>query len=284
MVRFVAYAINRRGATSDAALALPIDTFNTDFIVLDYSTRSGLSTRSNFLVYAAFDMTTVTITPTSSLQGSRPADVPFDITLNQGDGFLAVADTLAALSGSTVVADKPIGMANGHGCADVPETARACDHLYEIAQPVQTWGTEIGVVGLPLRTGGTIYRVVAAKDTTEVTLNGTGTIVATDGSGNTAAVLVAIGENGGGGGGGGGKGGKKGRGHGDDDDDNDSGKKGGKKGGDDDDDGKGGKGKGGKKGSNSDSSDSESSKHHKNEGGKRIGGTSNAHGAGRTGT
>jgi IgGFc binding protein len=131
---FVAYVINRKGFTSDAALALPIDTFNTEFIVSDHP--GSVNGATNFLVYAAFDMTTVTITPKANLKGNRPAGVAFGITLSRGEGFLASAQlTATSLAGSSVTADKPIGMANGHECANIPPIARACDHIFEIAQP-----------------------------------------------------------------------------------------------------------------------------------------------------
>ena len=129
---FIAYTINRKRFTSDAALALPIDTFNTEFIVSDIAVDRS-DALALFLVYAAFDATTVTITPTSNLTGGQAAGVPFDDVLNRGEGYLSEGPR--SLAGSIVSADKPIGMVNGHLCANVPSQFAACDHIYEVAQP-----------------------------------------------------------------------------------------------------------------------------------------------------
>ncbi|MCK7517844.1 MAG: IgGFc-binding protein [Ignavibacteriales bacterium] len=75
--------------TSDAALALPVDTYNTEFIALTYHSTLVSSDRSMFAVTAAFNNTTVTITPSNSIVGGYSAGVPFDITLNKGEGFQA---------------------------------------------------------------------------------------------------------------------------------------------------------------------------------------------------
>lgn len=48
----------------------------------------------------------------------------------------------------------------------------ACDHIYEVAQPVQSWGLNSAAANLPNRPNGTIYRIVASEDNTEVSING----------------------------------------------------------------------------------------------------------------
>ena len=167
---FVTYMINRRDATTDAALGLPVDTMNTEYVVMDYTGPNG---RSEFLVYAAFDATTVTITPNIALVG-REAGTPFEVQLNRGEGYLAQSATSSStdsLTGSIVSASRPVGMTNGHQCANIPPFITACDHIFEVAQPVQTWGIEVGVANLPQRTQGSIYRVVVSEDNTVVTID-----------------------------------------------------------------------------------------------------------------
>jgi hypothetical protein len=169
---FVAYMVNRQPFTTDTALGLPVDTMNTEFIVIDYNPRFG---GSQFLVYAAFDDTNVTITPTTNMVG-RSAGTPFNVELNRGEGYYARSATLDAtnsLTGTTISSTRPVGMANGNVCTQVPGGTASCDHIFEVAQPVQTWGLEIGVANLPQRPGGSIYRVVASEDSTAVTLDGT---------------------------------------------------------------------------------------------------------------
>ena len=166
---FVAYLINRRDFTSDAAMALPVDTMNTEYIVADYQ---SVVQGAQFVVFAAFDNTTVTITPTANMVG-RPAGVPFNVTLNTGEGYYGEASGPGVtLTGTIVSSDLPVGMSNGSFCANVPTGTAACDHLFEVAQPVASWGDMVVVANLPLRPNGTIYRILASTDNTTVTQDG----------------------------------------------------------------------------------------------------------------
>jgi IgGFc binding protein len=129
-VEFTMYLINRAIASTDAALALPVDTFNSEYIVMDYNTISGFDSYS--LVYAAFDGTTVLIQPPEGL------GQPFEVFLNRGEGYLQALSV--SQTGTIISSDRPVGVVNGNECANVPTHILACDHLYEVAHPVQTWG------------------------------------------------------------------------------------------------------------------------------------------------
>jgi hypothetical protein len=158
---FVAYMMNVQSATSDAALALPIDALNTEYIVLDWPTSDG-----EFAVFAAFDDTNVTITLSSAF-GSRPAGIPFTIQLDRGQGYFASS---ATFSGTRISADRPVGLSNGNRCTNI--VRGACDHIFEVAPPLQTWGMSIPVANLPGRPLGSIYRIVASADGTTVSQDG----------------------------------------------------------------------------------------------------------------
>lgn len=169
-LEFVAYAINRATATSDAALALPVDTFNTKYIAAGY--RPAF-VAGQFTVVAAFDNTQVTITPSTALSPGRPAGVPFSVTLNRGQGiYFASAGVGLDLTGTIIEATRPVGVSNGDACTQVPNGTVACDHLFEVAQPVQSWGLEVPVANLPLRTAGSIYRILASENGTTVFRDG----------------------------------------------------------------------------------------------------------------
>lgn len=168
---FVAYMINRAAFTSDAALVLPVDVLNTDYIAAGYANIF----QDEFAVTAAFDNTTVTITPTNALTGGFATGVPFNIALNRGQAFLgqsASTGPAGELTGTTVKADKPIAMSNGNECTDVPTDSGACDHVFEVAQPVQTWGKSALAAPLALRPNGTVYRILASADNTTVQQDG----------------------------------------------------------------------------------------------------------------
>ncbi|MES1242912.1 MAG: prenyltransferase/squalene oxidase repeat-containing protein [Acidobacteriota bacterium] len=176
---FVVYLVNRDTATSDAAMALPVDALGTSYIVTTYRGSAAHSgDRSEFLVIAPFDGTTVTITPAATLRMSAPTpnappNVPFQITLNRGQGFRGEAlSSTGDLTGTLIESDRPVAVLNGNICTNIPTTTLACDHVFEVAHPLQSWGDSALVANLPNRTGGTIYRVVASVDGTQVFRNG----------------------------------------------------------------------------------------------------------------
>jgi len=169
---FVTYMVNRAVFSSDAALALPVETMNTEYIVMTYD---EVFDRAQFVVTAAFDNTTVTITPSNDTVGGKLAGEPFEVELNRGEGYMvrqAVTGTNGGLAGSIVTSDKPVGLTNGNGCTQVPAGTSACDGIFQVGQPVQSWGNEVLVVNLPNRPNGSIYRILASEDDTSLTQNG----------------------------------------------------------------------------------------------------------------
>ena len=86
------------------------------------------------------------------------------------------------ISGTRIIANKPISVFSGHECANVPISSRPCDTLIEQIAPIDTWGTEVVTVPLRTRTGGDIIKVIASEDSTVVNVtrtavhNGTVTI------------------------------------------------------------------------------------------------------------
>jgi hypothetical protein len=175
---FVTYLVNRAPFTSDAGMALPVDALGTSYIVTTYrGSQINGGDRAQFLVIAPFDNTAVTITPAASVLMppgvAAPPNVPFQMTLNRGQGFRAEARLFATdLTGSLIEANRPVAVLNGSLCANVPATTAFCDHIFEVAHPVASWGTQALVANLPSRTGGSIYRVVSSVDGTTVTLDG----------------------------------------------------------------------------------------------------------------
>ena len=71
------------------------------------------------------------------------------------------------ISGTRIIANKPISVFSGHECANVPLASEPCDVLIEQLQPIDTWGTE--AVTVPLRPrSGDILKVFASQDFTTV--------------------------------------------------------------------------------------------------------------------
>jgi hypothetical protein len=102
--------------------------------VLAYQNFSSL-TGSQFAIVATADATSVSIIP-SVTTGERPGGVPYQITLQQGQTYrLRNSDPPPSdLSGTSVIADKPIAVFTGHECARIPPEFLFCDHLVEQLQ------------------------------------------------------------------------------------------------------------------------------------------------------
>jgi len=175
---FVLYLVNRAQFTSDAGMALPVDALGTSYIVTTYrGSQAHSGDRSQFLVIAPFDGTHVTITPAQTMRfppgTNAPPNVPFQITLNRGQGFRGEAVfSNGDLTGTLIESDRPIAMLNGNLCTNIPSTTTACDHIFEVAHPVRAWGTSALVANLPNRAGGSVYRVMASVDGTQVSRDG----------------------------------------------------------------------------------------------------------------
>ncbi len=71
------------------------------------------------------------------------------------------------ISGTRIIANKPISVFSGDECADVPLTSEPCDILIEQLQPIDTWGTEVVTVPLSTRSGD-VLKVFASQDSTTV--------------------------------------------------------------------------------------------------------------------
>ena len=71
------------------------------------------------------------------------------------------------ISGTRIIANKPISVFSGHECANVPLASEPCDILIEHLQPIDLWGTE--VVTVPLKTrSGDVLKIFASQASTTV--------------------------------------------------------------------------------------------------------------------
>ncbi len=167
------YAANQRTASSDATLVMPIHALGDSYIVNTY-TLFSTSEPSMFIIVGTQDNTSIEIIPSSAVSGGVGANVPFTITLDQGEVYLI--QSTGDLTGSTVNATD-VGNCNnfavfaGNKCAKVPTSCDYCDHLFEQMIPLKAWGKEYITVPLMTRDGDQ-YRILASEDNTSVTING----------------------------------------------------------------------------------------------------------------
>lgn len=167
------YGLNRRQATTDAYLGLPIDILGTEYINLTYR-NVNIVNATQLGIVATQNATTVTITPTVNAGVGRTANVPYNITLNVGQTY-QLRSTLgdpADLSGSIITSDKPIAVFGSHQCANIPRGSVACDHLVEQLPPTTTWGQSFVAIPLATRTKGDTFRILAGTNNTAVAVNG----------------------------------------------------------------------------------------------------------------
>jgi hypothetical protein len=136
------YGLSSGTASTDAYLGLPVSMLDTEYIVLGYKSTPapndplavGGSTPSQADIVAAYDGTTVTITPSTDTPG-RKAGVPYSIVLNQGSVYqLRAGIAKTDLSGSIITSDKPVAVFGGEECVFI--NGFFCDYIVEQLPPV----------------------------------------------------------------------------------------------------------------------------------------------------
>jgi uncharacterized repeat protein (TIGR01451 family) len=166
----VIYGTNQRNFSSDGYLALPTDAIGTDYVVMAWASGSGVG--SELAIVGTQNGTNVTITP-KAVAGPHTAGVPFVIALGQGQTYFLAAGDDHDLTGTTVVADKPISLFGGHSCGLAPTGFYDfCDHMVEQMFPTSAWGTNFLTVPLATRTGGDVVRMISSQDDTSISVNG----------------------------------------------------------------------------------------------------------------
>jgi gliding motility-associated-like protein len=169
------YAHIFASARSDATLLLPTSTLAKEYYANSYTASGGYS--SEFLVVATEDSSQIQITPTSATLGGHAANVPFTVTLQQGEEYQVESNT--DLTGSKILSIsnnstdcKKVAVFGGNkwtsiGCSG----AGSGDNLYEEMYPLNTWGKNFVTSPFKSRVGD-MFRVMAGINGTVVSING----------------------------------------------------------------------------------------------------------------
>ncbi|NVB40255.1 IgGFc-binding protein [Pseudenhygromyxa sp. WMMC2535] len=164
--------------TNDASLMLPVNVWGKETMVASWPHWSSIP--AFYTVVAHEDNTTVTLTPPPggvavSAGGGVASDGSGQIVLDNSDAINVITSTTNAdLTGSLVVADKPVQVIGGHKCTNVPANITACDHLEEALFPIETLADEYIVVP-PAQVPNDnldkaqMVRVIATEDDTTLT-------------------------------------------------------------------------------------------------------------------
>jgi PKD repeat protein len=164
-------------ASTDGYLGLPTPVLGTNYIVMSWQDPydSGL-TSSEFGIVAPHDGTTVTITPTQTVNG-RMAGKPYTVILNQGRTYQLQTNAINAdLTGTTIASDKPIAVFSGMQVGFVPALAGityCCgNHLIEQMLSTDLWGQNFYTVPIAGHVKGDYFRILAAQNNTNISVDG----------------------------------------------------------------------------------------------------------------
>jgi gliding motility-associated-like protein len=186
---FVVYAHQYAGLRSAATLVLPTTFAGRSYLTSNYlqnstnSTLDGSASTSQFQIIATQPNTVVRVVP----RISGVPQSPFNVTLpNVGDvyQYTASSDLTGSEIESQVGSDgicKVIAVFSGSsstsifnaGCSGAP----SFDPLFQQCYPTTTWGKTFGLTPFASNNNGYHYRVLAAQNNTQISVNGT--VVAT---------------------------------------------------------------------------------------------------------
>ncbi len=167
-----------------ATLLLPVSTWEKEYIAVETGrytmVRIETLDERTLQIVANEDGTEVSMKPREAiLQGmgidQSPAGVPVTWTLSRGEVLQIRQDPL--LTGSPIVANKPVGVFGGSACTLLPNEMMSCDLTQQQIAPFSQWGTEYALAPylprIPSLTGAPREKVpwmfVGAADGTELT-------------------------------------------------------------------------------------------------------------------
>lgn len=168
------YAALRMTNSFDAANILPASVLQNEYYTQDYPPYikpDDGEALSMFTILGVQNGTTVTITPKTTTADNHAAGVPYTVTLNAGQTYYVMSQTLNSLSGSHVVGDKKIAVFQGDLFTQIPGGKAARDCTYEQAMPVDYWGNHF-VVTRSLEKDANRIRITAMENQTDISING----------------------------------------------------------------------------------------------------------------
>ncbi len=163
-----------------ANLLLPTSAWDREHYAIESwekISKGGSNNVPFFQVVALQDDTVVRMVPNATMSDGRDyvgvaAGQTFTYRLGRGQA-LQIAQG-EELTGSPIVADKPITVFGGTTCMYIPAEAPACDAAQQQFAPVRQWGAEYAMVPHRPRSGApelTPFRIVGGVDGTRLTFD-----------------------------------------------------------------------------------------------------------------
>ncbi len=161
------YGVNTAVASADAYLALPINALGLDYRIVTYATTFNTSAPSSFSVVSIQDGTELTVfnhqTNSTSIVQLHIGQTYHVRGINMGDD----------MTGSRVQSNVPVAVFGSAPLVYLPAGCAAGDHIVEQMFPYYSWGKNFVTVSLAGRdASGDIFRVVAAENATNISING----------------------------------------------------------------------------------------------------------------
>jgi len=127
---------------------------------------------------AAYDNTSVDITPKAITELGKQINQTYKIVLNKGETYLVKSVKsrrgTSDLSGTIVRSDKPVGVLSGHARTANPQTSvypyDSKDHLVEMLFPTDAWGKKFFTAPFGLNSTGDLFKLTSIHPNTVVTL------------------------------------------------------------------------------------------------------------------
>lgn len=163
--------VSARMASTDSYVAIPTPSLGKTYRAIGYSVpTTDPSFASQVNVIATLDNTKVTFIATAPTLNGIAKGESKSTVLNSGDVYTIHGDRGSDITGSLIIADKPVAVITGHSCAQVPADVTFCDMLMEASQPIEAWGKQFVAPALGPNKHF-LLRAVATEDETTVTLN-----------------------------------------------------------------------------------------------------------------
>lgn len=181
----VVYSFIYVNAISGATVCLPTNTLGREYYSLNYSQLSNEGNSHSYFFVVATDTgtTTVEITPSADTKANQPANVPFTVTLTQGQIYQVLGKLNTTTAGVDLTGSKIRSISQGGSCKKIGVfcgsgkisigcfNAGSSDNLYQQMYPTSTWGKKfITVPGLQNTTN--IFRIVKSDPAAIIRLNG----------------------------------------------------------------------------------------------------------------
>ena len=172
----ICYGMTRFQYTSDGFLAIPVNTLGKEYIIASFADPSPNTIQwlpSYSAITAAYYKTKIWFTmggtDWSKTAGGLMPGQTSTWNLNEGDVLLISGlGSHAEITGSKVVASKPVSVVSGNFCAYIPTNCACCDVIEEMELPTNMWGTEYHVTPIANRLKNSIIKVFAKEAKTKI--------------------------------------------------------------------------------------------------------------------